>query len=382
MALPPSRRDSIGPPSRDVSDLASIVRHQGSYLRSLDPGILGGTRATPRPVPRVPSQLVGSDGDGGGEDSAEWEDGDRLIVAAAGPQVWKLSHEPLEESLFVRWHPRGLTRAGIPWPNEHWSLDADTVTIPDTTGLIEVADAFSAQYMYIGDDEIDTKTYFQEVMARHPVGFWNFNGTYADDSGNGYSLTAASSNVFTATQILTEPTGQGLDLGGLAAYTFSGTPVAAIDAIAGAFSVVWAGADGNTGNHGYGNIIGQGNAGDHHFRVQHDQLTSPHELVVEWHDGTANRTHHLPLPAAPTGRHFWGVSVGASTVSAYVDGILTSQVPKVTAPVAQAGGRYVCVGTDGATNQRWLGQFDGVALFASTLTGEDHATLATAAGYA
>ena len=61
MALPPSRRDTIGPPPRNVSDLAAIVRHHGSYLRSLDPGILGGRWRTPRPVDGLGTQLVGGD---------------------------------------------------------------------------------------------------------------------------------------------------------------------------------------------------------------------------------------------------------------------------------------------------------------------------------
>ncbi|MBO9523910.1 MAG: hypothetical protein J7518_20440 [Nocardioidaceae bacterium] len=143
------------PSRRDTPDALAVIRHQQSYLRSLDPGYLDGRFATPQPV-RDGSLLVGSD-DGGGADGAyqwQWEWGDRLTVTVAGAQSFRLSHVPDEESVFLRWHPRGLGTAGIAWPNEHFVVDeeAQVIIISDPGHLIEVNDAFSAQYRYIYDE--------------------------------------------------------------------------------------------------------------------------------------------------------------------------------------------------------------------------------------
>lgn len=144
------------PSRRDTPDALALLKHHQSYLRSLDPGYLDGRFATPQPIRGDGSLLVGSD-DGGGAESAsewQWEWGDRLTVTVAGQQMLRLSHVPDEESLHLRWHPRGLGTAGIPWPNEHFVVDeeAQVVIIADPTGLIEVGDAFSTQYRYIYDD--------------------------------------------------------------------------------------------------------------------------------------------------------------------------------------------------------------------------------------
>lgn len=150
MPLPPSRKDTIGPPPRDVSDLAAIVRHHESSLQSRDPGYLRGRFGTPSPVRGDSSPLVGDDGGG---DTAEypWEWGDRGTVRATGTQRFRLSHEPREESLFVRWHPDG--RGGLPLTNEKFSLDGQVVTIPDP-GILVVGDQFSFQYQYEEGDDV------------------------------------------------------------------------------------------------------------------------------------------------------------------------------------------------------------------------------------
>jgi hypothetical protein len=163
MPLQPSRRDVLGPPPRDVTDLATVVRHQGSYLRSLDPGILDGTRATPRPVGTGPTELVGGDL-GGGEAAPEsilWEDGDRLVLTSLATQVWRLSHVPFAESLVILWHPDG--GAGVPWLREEYfdlSEDDGVVTITAdqlTSGKAAINDVFSAHYPYVdGADEAPT----------------------------------------------------------------------------------------------------------------------------------------------------------------------------------------------------------------------------------
>jgi hypothetical protein len=146
MPLPPSRRDTIGPPKRNVSDLAALVRHNTSWLRSIDPGILGGRFATPRPVPSGTPQLVGDDSGADGLDNP-WEWGDRLTVTGGGQQTFTLTYEPVPESLVIRWHPNG--RAPIIQIDERWSLSGQIVTIPDPGGDIAVGDVFSAQYQYL-----------------------------------------------------------------------------------------------------------------------------------------------------------------------------------------------------------------------------------------
>lgn len=151
MTLPPSRRDTVGPPPRSLSDLAAIVRHHDSYLRQLDPGLLGGRFDTPRPVVGGMPQVVGGGSGGGEDDEIAWEWGDRLVVTATGTQVKRLTYEPIEESLFVRWHPDG--GAGLPVTDEDFTLDGQLVTIPDPGYFTPGEDFFSFQYQYvIGED--------------------------------------------------------------------------------------------------------------------------------------------------------------------------------------------------------------------------------------
>lgn len=145
MALHPSRRDTVGPPPRDVSDLASVVRHQGSYLRSLDPGILGGRFATPRPPAKGAPPIVGGDSGGDGT-TYEWQWDDRYTVTATGTQTVTLTYAPVEESLFVRWHPDGRASVGD-LTNEHFTVDGQTVTIADS-GIFAIGDEFSFQYQF------------------------------------------------------------------------------------------------------------------------------------------------------------------------------------------------------------------------------------------
>lgn len=142
MALSPSRRDTIGPPPRDVTDLARVVRHQGSYLRSLDPGLQDGRFATPRPVPSGGSQLVGDDGGDSGEDIA-FENGDRATAASVGRIALNLTYEPIDGSLHVRWN-------GIDQPPTEWTLDDQLVTF--TNSHIKVGDVLTAAYAYYPTD--------------------------------------------------------------------------------------------------------------------------------------------------------------------------------------------------------------------------------------
>jgi hypothetical protein len=150
MVLPPSRRDILGPPPRDVTDLASIVRHHGGALRAHNPGI-DGRFQTPRPVEGGGTTLVGDDGGAGGS-TYEWQWDDRHIVRTTGTQFVRLTYEPVEESLFVRWHPNG--RGGLPLTNELFSLDGQIVTIPDP-GLLASGDSFSFQYQF--DPAVDER---------------------------------------------------------------------------------------------------------------------------------------------------------------------------------------------------------------------------------
>lgn len=146
--LQPSRRDTTTPPrpGTDGADLSPAVRHHGSYLRSLDPGIQGGRFAKPRP-PRGSGTplLVGTD-EGGDGNERLWEYDDRgTVTVATGTQLFRLSHEPFEESLFVRWHPDG--RGGVPVLSEDFEVEDQTVIITNP-GVLAVGDVFSFQYEY------------------------------------------------------------------------------------------------------------------------------------------------------------------------------------------------------------------------------------------
>lgn len=159
MVLQPSRRDVIGPPRRDprdASNLAALVRHQGSYLRSLDPGIQGGRWRSLRPVPAaVASQLVGDDGSGGSAESVIGEDEDRLTLSSLNTQTWRLIADPVWETLVVRWHPGG--GAGVEWKRGvHYTIEEDDNLVTITADSLaaakaEVGDMFSAQYLRIDD---------------------------------------------------------------------------------------------------------------------------------------------------------------------------------------------------------------------------------------
>lgn len=174
MPLQPSRRDTIGPPPLDVSDLAAIVRHQGSYLRSLDPGILGGTRATPQPLRHGNSPLVGGDeGGGDGEDNAVvGEDGDRYTVTSlTNPPPWSLSYIPIAETVHVRFHPDG--DAGVPWlRDEQFTIDDDSNVVVITAAVLaankaEVGDVLSAQYLRDeGEQDAPTDSRVEDLTVR------------------------------------------------------------------------------------------------------------------------------------------------------------------------------------------------------------------------
>lgn len=148
MPQQPSRRDIAGPPPRNISDLAKVARHSRSNLRGLDPGFIDGRFATPQLVPNGPDLLVGGDGDGSAEDASayEWQWDDRFTIVGTGTQVATLTYEPVEESLFVRWHPGGLG-GGVPMINENFTVDGRQVTIPDF-GVFAVNDRFSFQYQF------------------------------------------------------------------------------------------------------------------------------------------------------------------------------------------------------------------------------------------
>lgn len=143
----------LPPRLRDTRSQGDRVRQDRNNLRQLGVGFVGGRYAPARPLGST--QQLGEVEDDSAADEAQttaWEDGDRHVVAFAGPQVFVQSHEPTESSLFVRWHPLGLDNAGLPWPSERWTLDGNLVTIADPDGLIEPRDAFSSQYEYLLGD--------------------------------------------------------------------------------------------------------------------------------------------------------------------------------------------------------------------------------------
>lgn len=131
MPLNPSRRDTIGPPRRskgdvgkDLTDLSALVRHHGSYLRSLNPGMLGGRWQSPKPIPLSgPSQLVGDDG-GAEADTILFENTDTGVSSGPGHDILiNLSHVPEEGSEQVFYNGIGIKRAD-------WSRTDSLLTIP------------------------------------------------------------------------------------------------------------------------------------------------------------------------------------------------------------------------------------------------------------
>lgn len=167
MPQPPSRRDILGPPPRDVSDLARIARQTRSAVRQVEPGLQDGRFQTLRPTRPAPSQLVGDDS---GSDSTvyEWEWDDRGVVAASGAQLFTLTYEPVDESLFVRWHPDG--RGAVALTNEHFIVDGRRVYIADS-GVFVPGDQFSFQYQHdpgLADDTPSIE-FIGATTAQHSI---------------------------------------------------------------------------------------------------------------------------------------------------------------------------------------------------------------------
>jgi hypothetical protein len=159
MPLQPSRRDILGPPPRDVTDLAAIVRHQGSYLRQIDPGMLDGRFATPRPVPVGPTELVGDEGDGSDGGTVLGEDEDRHVCFGPGIQRFPLSYIPIEETVHLHWHASSDS-AGVEWKRgDHYEIDdLGVITIYPFVRNGETwpkaGHIFSAQYLHLeGEDD-------------------------------------------------------------------------------------------------------------------------------------------------------------------------------------------------------------------------------------
>lgn len=184
---PPSKRDITSAPP-NIGDLSPAVRHHATTLRGVEPGMLEGRWATPQPVKPGRSQIVGSDDGGGGEDCAyEWQWDDRHTVTATGTQTKTLTADPVEESLTVRWHPKG--RGGLPLTDEHFYVDGNVVTIPDT-GRLAVGDEFSFQYQFdpcLSDatDAFDGITYvntnYYNAPGPHPTSLALPTGTSIGD---------------------------------------------------------------------------------------------------------------------------------------------------------------------------------------------------------
>lgn len=174
--LPPSRKDPIGPPG-GADPLSQALRQQGSYLRSLDPGVLGGRFATPQPLSGKRVDLVGGGDLAGNESSVyEWEWNDRHTCASASTQTVSLTHVPVEESLVVRWHEGGMAFGnGVRLISEQFVVDSNTVVIPNP-GPISSGDVFSFQYQFDPD-----------LMAEPAPVFFGFVGY---ETAEGTSVTS------------------------------------------------------------------------------------------------------------------------------------------------------------------------------------------------
>lgn len=154
MPLQPSRRDSSGP--------IPVIRQHQQALRSMDPGFNDGHRSTPQPVAPGPSELVGGDAGGGGdeENAVIGEDEDRLVLTHLGTQTWTLNYFPIAETIHVRFHPGG--GAGVSWMRvDNYSIDDDDNVILITAEQLaaahaEVGDVLSAQYLRLEGEQEET----------------------------------------------------------------------------------------------------------------------------------------------------------------------------------------------------------------------------------
>lgn len=147
---PDGQEGSLLPPSqRDLLRGEDFVRAHSRNLRALGQGFPG-RLVTPRAVVGTADSeddsVVGDDGNPADDTQYEWEWNDRYtVVAATGDQVARLTYVPVEESLFVFWHPSG--GGGLPITNEHFTLVDNVVTLFDP-GILAVGDEFSFQYMF------------------------------------------------------------------------------------------------------------------------------------------------------------------------------------------------------------------------------------------
>lgn len=146
----------LPPRLRDTTDIQDRVRQDRANLSQLYVGFNGGRFPPSRRVGSDASQGVfdNSDDEDEGEDQTpEWEANDWHLCTAAGGQVPVLSHEPLDESLQVFWHPRGIGYGPIRWTAEKFTVNGTSVTIPDPDQIIEANDAFSFHYQYLTGEE-------------------------------------------------------------------------------------------------------------------------------------------------------------------------------------------------------------------------------------
>ena len=203
--LQPSRKDTFGPPKagRNVTDLAALVRHQQTYLRNLDPGMLGGRLGTPKPVGTGPSELVGGDDGGGADDGSsyewQWDDTRTLTTDGLPSYDFTLTYEPVEESLMVMWHPGGY--GGVPVHKDTLSVDGNVITISNSHGAYAAGDVFTAQYQFdpgfLGEPLVDFASYMFALTNATDKSVWLRLGdpvgaVALDSSGNAHDATAAS----------------------------------------------------------------------------------------------------------------------------------------------------------------------------------------------
>lgn len=190
----------LPPRLRDTVDIQDRVRQDRANLDQLYVGFHGGRFPPSKRLGIAATSGIFDEGDDddeeGDEQTTAWEYNDRHVVVVAGGQVATLSHEPLDESLQVYWHPRGLAYAPLRWMSEHFTVDTNRVTIPDTTSIIEAADAFSFQYQYLtgGDGEVLIDEFFIDSRSSATV-----VGSVVLDTGADYRVEVLGTCAFDTT---------------------------------------------------------------------------------------------------------------------------------------------------------------------------------------
>jgi len=232
-----------------------------------------------------------------------------------------------------------------------------------------------------------------EVLARNPVGYWEFEGNLNDSSGYGNTLTGfggaglAAGRVGQAASLYGTTDGYYVDTPGGASLNFAGT----------AWSVnLWCNNQKSTATSSGTMILAHKRYGTTwggfwcNYGLWMGKSGTGHNLVgpMYWNPGGIlyPATGDLPLPALETSVwHMATVAWNGATATYYWDGQLVTSVAAVLPPGMQDSpyrfiiGNGDSPGTANAPGNAWVGMIDEVAVFNSVLSAPDVSAMYAAA---